>query len=573
MSQSIGIHLGERRFHLLALEGGLKRNKVVCAIEGEIPSGEGAAQEVVERLREIAKQHKLSADSVYLAIDSGVAAFRSLTLPFDDREKIEEVIKFEVEGNLPQFDISQVVVDFLVLSSKPGVESNLLVTAVPKERLRSALHLCERSGLEALDAELEGTALFDAAFESGILKEDVGTVLIHVGDTSATVVVADGRRLSSLRAIRAGAGLPRGAEEVPGGDAKENKEPDSAVVAAEEGEGAAGRHQRIRRELARTLSGARTTNPITNVYACGRELPGLIGASLADVTVEPLPFTLQGVELPREFVVAFGAALRGFEGGTLRPNLRREELRFSGRFERLELPLAVFSLLLFTLLFVQYIVLDKQLEWRDEGNLAKEPPIKGDMQFWLEASNQRMLPDSTSMRAARLSDPPEVLKNYAAQAQAGLDLERTKFEELMRIRQLLKIEIERLSKELGQASDIHQPQSALTATTLVMDLIASMGEDARIGIRRFEATFVDGSGNKEDSVTVSMDADFFAPDNLQATQLYNQLEKLAKAAPWCVRFEAKSNKELQNGKGIQADGITIQVNVDKSVQAAEGGQP
>ena len=61
----------------------------------------------------------------------------------------------------------------------------------------------QRSGLEALDAELEGTALFDAAFESGILKEDVGTVLIHVGDTSATVVVADGRRLSSLRAIRA----------------------------------------------------------------------------------------------------------------------------------------------------------------------------------------------------------------------------------------------------------------------------------------------------------------------------------------------------------------------------------
>ncbi len=570
MSQSIGIHLGERGFHLIALEGGLKRHKVVCAVSGEIPGGEGAAQAVVERLREIAKQHKLSADSVYLAIDSGVAAFRNLTLPFDDREKIEEVIKFEVEGNLPQFDIGQVVVDFLILSSKPGVESNLLVTAVPKERLRAALHLCERAGLEALDAELEGTALFDAAFESGLLKEDVGTVLIHVGDTSATVVVADGRRLTSLRAIRAGAALPRSTEEEGGSDEKE-KEPSRAMVAAEEGEqGAADRRQRIRRELARTLSGARTTNPITNVYACGRDLPGLIGASLADVTVQPLPFTLPGVELANEFVVAFGAALRGFEGGTLRPSLRREELRFSGRFERLELPLAVFSLLLFTLLFVQYIVLDKQLEWRDEGNLAKNPPSKGDMQFWLEASNQRMLPDPTSTRAVRLSDPPEVLKNYAALAQAGADLERTKFEELMRIRQLLKIEIERLSKELGQVSDIRQPQSALTATTLVMDLIHSMGEDARVGVRRFEANYVDGSGGKEDSVTVTLDADFFAPDNLQATNLYNDLEKKVKAQPWCVRFEAKSNKELQSGKGIQADGINIQVNVDKAVQ---GGQP
>ena len=64
MSQSVGIHLGERRFHVIALEGGLKKHKVVCAISGEIPSGEGAAEEVVEQLRAIAKEHKLSADSV-----------------------------------------------------------------------------------------------------------------------------------------------------------------------------------------------------------------------------------------------------------------------------------------------------------------------------------------------------------------------------------------------------------------------------------------------------------------------------------------------------------------------------
>src|SRR5262245_11526690 len=111
MSQTVGIHLGERTFHLVALEGSLKKHKLLCAASGEIPSGEGAAQAVIERLKELAKEHKLRADSVYLAIDSGVAAFRNLTLPFDDREKIEEVIKFEIEGNLPQFDIDQVVVD------------------------------------------------------------------------------------------------------------------------------------------------------------------------------------------------------------------------------------------------------------------------------------------------------------------------------------------------------------------------------------------------------------------------------------------------------------------------------
>ena len=165
MSQSIGIHLGERSFHLVALEGSLKRHKLVHASSGEIPVGEGAAQVVIERLREIVKEEKLRGESVYLAIDSGVAAFRTLTLPFDDREKIEEVIKFEIEGNLPQYDIDQVVVDFQVLSSKPGVESNLLVTAVPKDRLRGARGICERAGVVARGAVLGGAGLVDAAVE------------------------------------------------------------------------------------------------------------------------------------------------------------------------------------------------------------------------------------------------------------------------------------------------------------------------------------------------------------------------------------------------------------------------
>ena len=567
MSQSIGIHLGERTFDLVALEGGLKKHRVVCAVAGEIPSGEDAAQALVERLKELSKEHKLKADSAYLAIDSGVAAFRNLTLPFDDHAKIEEVLKFEVEGNLPQFDIDQVVVDFLVLSSKPGVESSLLVTAVPKERLGAALKLCERAGLEPLDAELEGTALFDAAYESGVLVEDAGTVLIHVGDTSTTVVVADGRRLSSVRAIRAGAALPRG----PEGE-EEKAEGEAEAPAATPADGARGAEsvQRIRRELLRTLSGARTANEIKSVYVCGQELPGLIEGTLLDVPLQALPFTLAGVEEPARHVVAFGAALRGFEGGVLRPSLRREELRFSGRFERLELPLAVLSLLVFTMLFVRYIILDKQLEWRDEGNLAADPPIKGDLQIWLEQSNLRMLPDPTNPRPVRLSEPPEALARYAAEAQAGLDVDRTKFEELMRIRSLLKIEIDRLGKDLGRISEIKQPQSALTAATLVMDQFAALGPDARIGIRSLQASFQNQQSNKEDFVVVVLDADFYGATVLDATRLREMLESQTKAQPWCLGFEGKSSKPLDGGKGIQVDGLTVQVNVEKAAAKKDG---
>lgn len=568
MSQSIGIHLGERRFHVVALEGGLKKHKLVCALAGEIPTGAEAAQAVSERLRELVKQHKLKADSVYLAIDAGVAAFRNLTLPFDDREKIEEVLKYEVESDLPQYDIEQVVVDFLVLSTKPGVESNLLITAVPKERLRGALAICEKGGLEALDAELEGTALFDAAFESGVLVEDAGAVLIHVGDTSTTVAVADGRRLASLRAIRAGSnarvaeasGEPAEGEEAPAAPAPEDPARQAAAA------------KRIRRELVRTLSGASTANEIKSVYVCGQVPAGLIGDTLLDVPVQALPLPFGEVENPGLFVVAYGAALRGFEGGTLRPSLRREELRFSGKFERLELPLAVFSLLLFTLLFVRFIVLEKQLQWRDEGNLAADPPFKGDLQIWLERNNERLFPDPKDPRPVRLTNPPEALAKFAAAAEAGLIEDKTKFQEIQEIRRLQKLEIYNLERELGQVSEIKQPQSALTGATLVMKVVASLGQNARIGIRRFESRFQSGTANRGDHVIVTLDLDFFGANSLEATRTYNQLESQFRGQAWCQEFEGKSSKPLDGDKGIQVDGIGIQVNVDKALQMQQGGQ-
>ena len=121
MARSCGIHIDQRRFHVVALDGGSKKHKVLAACSGEIPFDEDPVQAVSSALREIVKSEKLNPDSVGLAVDSGMASFRTLTVPFDDRSKIEDIIKYEVESDLPQWDIDDVIVDFLVLDSTPGV--------------------------------------------------------------------------------------------------------------------------------------------------------------------------------------------------------------------------------------------------------------------------------------------------------------------------------------------------------------------------------------------------------------------------------------------------------------------
>ena len=273
----------------------------------------------------------------------------------------------------------------------------------------------------------------------------------------------------------------------------------------------------------------------------------------------------------QELTIAYGAALRELGGGVLKPHLRRENLRFTGKFERLELPLAVFALLLFTLLAVELIVINKQILWRDEGDLAKGWP--GDMQIWLEASKVHLLPDAESGWPGRIKDPPANLLKYLDEAVKGEDDDRTKFQEIVRISQLLQIHVTNLKKELNigaaGSDEVKQPQSALEGATLVMQVIDSLGDEiGRYGIRRLEADFRQGRLDNPDQVDVILDMDFFAEDDLTATMHYNALKRACEAEPWCMEFDERPTKPFDDGKGISVEGISIQVNVEAAQSEA-----
>ncbi|MDP6385973.1 MAG: hypothetical protein QGI93_07220, partial [Planctomycetota bacterium] len=159
MARSCGIHLGTRRFEIVVLDGGSKNQTLVAAEAGELDPN---ADNPGKALKAALAKHKVSKENVGLVVDAGSAAFRRLTLPLTDAGKIEQVLKFEVEKDLPQWDIDEVVADYLVLASNE-MSSDLLVTAVPKEQLSAALATCEWAGAEPYEVELETTAMVNAA--------------------------------------------------------------------------------------------------------------------------------------------------------------------------------------------------------------------------------------------------------------------------------------------------------------------------------------------------------------------------------------------------------------------------
>lgn len=563
MARTCGLRLGPRRYELVVLDGNVKKHRIAGFASGELPrGGEDPRGEAAELLRDAVKEHSIPLDSVRLVIDTGLAAFRTVRLPFQDPDKIEQVLKFEVENQLPQWNIDEVVVDFLN-QGKQGEETSLLVTAVPKRDAAAALELCQKAGIEPHEVELEATAMVDACAGRDIFHEDDAQVLVHIGELTTSVVVMDGGIVRSIRAIRIGALSHERPVAAPGGEAPENGEP-AAPAAPELGpEELAERVEqavaRLRRELVRTVSAAQTLHPIEAIYVCGMELPGLVGSQILDVPVYVLDVfeeeSGQAAEGAAPLVVAYGAALHELGGGLLDARLRREELRFTGKFERVEMPLAMASVLLVTWLAVFNIFEYRQLQLRTR-----------DVRNWLYNATLFMLGEPREGIPGNLDGPSPELKRYVSEVRDGQDEERGVLEQFDQLEYRLNAEIFKLEKMLGRSEEFPPPQSALEALTRVTVFMADMGDDlGRVSLHKVDAAYQAGKAGRDDTVTLRLDITFFGESSNQATIRFERLQRDLRAEPWCVSVEARTTKPLENGKGISIDGLEIVLDLTKAV--------
>ncbi len=590
MARSCGLRLGSRRFELVVVDGGPKKSRIVATAVGEFalptaeppPPGADAAAVVPEDpmaqmasvLAQAIKEHGIPTESVGLAIDTGLAAFRKLSLGITDKTKIEQVLKFEIEGMLPQWNIDDVVVDFQTLETS-GDSSELLVMAVPKSELRRVLDLCTMAGIEPQEAELEATAMVNAALAAEICKPETAQLLVHVGELSTSVVIMDSGKVREMRAIHLGALSNEMTAAAPGEPGAAIPEGQAAPEAAAPAIDAAEKERRldqairrIRRELGRTISAARTAYPIDAVHVCGFQLPDLEGNPILDVPVQRLdvfgprddaevgeearPEAPAGTGA--ELVVAYGAALRQIGGGVLAPSLRREELRYTGALERLELPIAVVALLLVTLLGVWNIFLSKEREWADQK-----------LGIYRDTTKSFLIGDRAKGRMGALKNPSDDIRRSLESLNVASSI--PKMDQLTNLRRQLEAETKKLEKDLGQDTEIPQPQSALTALTLVLDVLEKQGTDvARPSLRKVTSVYqrARGGSTKSDSVRVSFDVTFFADNAALATNFYDQFKRALKEHPWYVDFEEHASLPLEDGKGIFLSGIAVTVDVSKA---------
>ena len=92
---------------------------------------------------------------------------------------------------------------------------------------------------------------------------------------------------------------------------------------------------------------------------------------------------------------------------------------------------------------------------------------------------------------------------------------------------------------------------------------SSSPDVGRVAIRSLGANYQQGNQRKPDSVEITLDMDFYAENDVEASKHYNALRREIQGEPWCVEMPDRPSKPFDSGKGIGVDGISIQVDLEK----------
>jgi len=285
---------------------------------------EGRREKELEGLRKIFPEGEKGKEGLILSVASHRTMVHRLSLPFQDRKRNQQVVKFEVEPLLP-FPAEQAVVDFYAPKQKENGNS-ALVFVVPKAEMKEQLSLVQEAGLDPESVIGEAMALFWMVKNLGL---SASGVLLDLGHEKTTMIAWEGETLALVRSIPiAGAPLSR----VPGGPLGAGSPEDGSLPSST--------LERLADEVQRTLisyEGGDEGHSVENIFLTGggAGLPGVektLSAELKKPVVildvaKERPSLLGNV--PQEYhnllTVALGAAFWGTVEEAERINFRQEE--------------------------------------------------------------------------------------------------------------------------------------------------------------------------------------------------------------------------------------------------------
>src|SRR6266403_102477 len=234
-SQTIGLAEFQVIHGRLVLLGYRFREMPVDPATGQRLDAHVALQEAAAVLREMMQEMHINRGPVNYAVPAQSVFARFVKLPALDAEKIDQIISFEAQQNVP-FPIDQVVWDYQLVGGGMGEQIQVFIVAIKRDLLDEINNAVEETGLRTQIVGMASTGLYNA-FCYNYTDLNGCSLLVDIGARTTNVLFIESGRIFSRS-------LPLGSSVI------------TAAIAKEFGESFAAAETRKNRDASVALGGA-----------------------------------------------------------------------------------------------------------------------------------------------------------------------------------------------------------------------------------------------------------------------------------------------------------------------------
>ena len=185
------------------------------------PAGEGARRaQTAATLREIMSEMQIGREPANYAVSAQSVFARFVKLPAVDEEKIERIIAFEAQQNVP-FPIDEVVWDYQLVGGGGDEQVQVVLVAIKSDLLDGINAAVEETGLRTSLVDVATMALYNA-FRFNYADLSGCTLLVDIGARTTNLLFIEPQKIFSRS-------IPVGGSSITTSIAKEFNEPFAAA--------------------------------------------------------------------------------------------------------------------------------------------------------------------------------------------------------------------------------------------------------------------------------------------------------------------------------------------------------
>lgn len=210
----LGLHLGRHTATVVQLAGSEECLELKATAQGRLPSVEGCSPAdsdriVADALRRLIVDHRLSGRKVIGCLSADELFVETVRLPQLPADEIAKAVPWEAAERLP-YPLADAELRHLVageVRQDNVVKQEVILLASPREVIQRRLRVLELAGLIPIGIDVEPCAWLRCLHRSGRLSETSRTAYLFCGETTSTVMFAEGQRVLFLKSFPIGGRL------------------------------------------------------------------------------------------------------------------------------------------------------------------------------------------------------------------------------------------------------------------------------------------------------------------------------------------------------------------------------